>query len=49
MSATEAAIVAIFHRQLPFTRAVRFVTTEARVNDAAAESALKQAMTWYRA
>ena len=48
MSASQAAITAVFHRQLPFNRAVRFVTTEAGVSEAAAESALKEAMTWYK-
>lgn len=47
--AVDAAIVAVFHRQLPFNRAVRFVTQETRVAPEVAERALAEAMTWYRA
>lgn len=48
MSIKDAAIVAIFHRQLPFNRAVRFVTEEAGASQASAEVALKEALTWYK-
>jgi hypothetical protein len=47
--ANDAAIVAIFHRQLGFDRAVRFVVKQAGVSEAQAEQALRGAMTWYRA
>jgi hypothetical protein len=47
--ANDAAIVAIFHRQLSYDRAVRFVVNQTGVNSDAAERALSKAMTWYRA
>lgn len=48
-SLQQAAIVAIFHRQLSMDRAVRFVTQQTGVDESAAGQALQAAMTWYRA
>ena len=42
------ANTAIFERQLPFDRAVRFVTREANVAREVAEHALRQVLTWYK-
>lgn len=44
----EAAIVAIFHRQLSTDRAVRFVTQQTGADESAAGQALRDVMTWYR-
>jgi hypothetical protein len=42
------ANTAIFERQLPFDRAVRFVTREANVARETAEQALRQVVVWYK-
>lgn len=43
-----AANTAIFQRQLPFQRAVRFVVQETGVAAEKAEQALRGVMLWYR-
>lgn len=47
-SLQQAAIVAIFHRQMSMDRAVRFVTQQTGADESAAGQALREAMTWYR-
>lgn len=42
------ANTAIYERQLPFERAVRFVTREANVARETAEHALRQVLVWYK-
>jgi hypothetical protein len=44
----KAANTAIFERQLPFDRAVRFVVQETGVRREQAEIALRGVMLWYR-
>lgn len=49
MSALEAvANTAIYQRQLPFERAVKFVVREAGVARGDAENILRQVLTWYK-
>jgi hypothetical protein len=47
--AEQAANTAIFERQLPFDRAVRFVVRETGVKREQAENVLRSVMLWYRA
>jgi hypothetical protein len=44
----QAANTAIFQRQLPFDRAVRFVVQDTGVKREQAETALRSVMLWYR-
>lgn len=48
MTVTEAANEAIFHNQLPTPRAIRFVTSRAKVSRDKAVSAIDKALTGYK-
>ena len=47
-TASDAANTAIFQRQLPFRKAVYFVSDQAKVDTKAAEKAVKETLMWYK-